>query len=177
MNEEKGYLIVLTGNGKGKTTSALGMAMRAIGQGLRVIILQFLKGSWEYGELNTAKKLAPGLVIKPLGEGFVHVNPDNPDPKDVQCAEAAWKVCKEALLSGSYEVVILDEINNAISYGLLPVDDVVAVLKQRPSELHVVLTGRDAHPQIVDIADLVTEMVDVKHPFSRGATMRKGIEY
>lgn len=177
MNDENGYIIVLTGNGKGKTTSALGMAMRAIGQGLRVAILQFLKGSWKYGELDSSSKLAPNLTIEPLGEGFIHVDPKNPDPKDIQCAEKAWEVCKEALFSGDYDMVILDEINNAIAYGLLPVDDVVAVLQLRPPTVHAVLTGRDAHPHIIELADLVTEMVDVKHPYRSGGVARRGIEF
>jgi len=173
----RGYIVVLTGNGKGKTTSALGMAVRAVGQGLKVAMLQFLKGSWKYGELETVKRLAPDLTIRPLGEGFVHVNPEVPDPKDVECARRAWEVCKEALFSGDYGMVIFDEINVAISYGLLPVDEVVAALEQRPPELHVVLTGRDAHPKILVIADLVTEMTEIKHPFASGLTARKGIEY
>lgn len=174
---DRGYIVVLTGNGKGKTTSALGMAVRAVGQGLKVAMLQFLKGSWKYGELETAKRLAPDLIIRPLGEGFVHVDPENPDPKDVECARRAWEVCKEALLSGEYGMVIFDEINVAISYGLLPVDEVVAALEQRPSGLHVVLTGRDAHPKLLELADLVTEMTEIKHPYSSGVTARKGIEY
>jgi len=173
----RGYIVVLTGNGKGKTTSALGMAVRAVGQGLKVAMLQFLKGSWKYGELETVKRLAPDLTIRPLGEGFVHVNPEDPDPKDVECARRAWEVCKEALFSGDYGMLIFDEINIAISYGLLPVDEVVAALEQRPPELHVVLTGRDAHPKILEIADLVTEMTEIKHPFASGLTARKGIEY
>ncbi|MBP1779074.1 MAG: cob(I)alamin adenosyltransferase [candidate division NC10 bacterium] len=177
MAEDTGYIVVLTGNGKGKTTSALGMAMRAIGQGMKVVVLQFLKGSCKYGELNTAERLAPDLVIRPLGEGFVRVDPEHPDPKDVACAKRAWEICKEALLSGDYGMVILDELNTAISYGLLPVDEVVATLQQRPSRMHVVLTGRDAHPRIVELADLVTEMVEVKHPFAGGRKARRGIEY
>ena len=173
----RGYIVVLTGNGKGKTTSALGMAVRAVGQGLKVAMLQFLKGSWKYGELETVKRLAPDLTIRPLGEGFVHVNPEDPDPKDVECARRAWEACKEALVSGDYGMLIFDEINVAISYGLLPVDEVVAALEQRPPELHVVLTGRDAHPRIVELADLVTEMTEIKHPYASGLTARKGIEY
>lgn len=174
---DEGYVVVLTGNGKGKTTSALGMAVRAVGQGLKVIVLQFIKGSWKYGELATADRLAPDLAIRPLGEGFVHVDPENPDPKDVECARRAWEVCKEALFSGDYGMVILDEINTAISYGLLPADDVLEALKRRPSELHVVLTGRDAHPKIVEMADLVTEMTEIKHPYRAGHKARRGIEY
>jgi cob(I)alamin adenosyltransferase len=175
--EQRGYVVVLTGDGKGKTTAALGMAVRAIGQGMRVVVLQFLKGSWKYGELNTAERLAPDLVIRPLGEGFVHVDPQNADPKDVECAKRAWEVCKEALFSGDYGMVIFDEVNTAVSYGLLPVEEVVAALQQRPPAVHVVLTGRDAHPKLVEMADLVTEMTEVKHPYASGAPARKGIEY
>ncbi len=174
---DRGYIVVLTGNGKGKTTSALGMAVRAVGQGLKVAMLQFLKGSWKYGELETAKRLAPDFVIRPLGEGFVHVNPEDPDPKDVECARRAWEVCKEALFSGEYDMVIFDEINVAISYGLLPVEEVVTTLADRPPEVHVVLTGREAHPKILELADLATEMTEVKHPYATGVTARKGIEY
>ncbi|OPY78751.1 MAG: Cob(I)yrinic acid a,c-diamide adenosyltransferase [Syntrophorhabdus sp. PtaU1.Bin058] len=177
MKEERGYIIVLTGDGKGKTTSALGMAMRAVGQGLRVIMLQFIKGSWKYGELGTADRLSPELVVRPLGVGFVHVDTTNPDPADIETALNGWKTCKEALLSGSYDMVILDEINNAISYGLLPVEEVVDALRNRPPGLHVVMTGRGAHPRIVELADLVTEMKEVKHPYRKGITSRKGIEY
>jgi len=174
---DEGYVVVLTGDGKGKTTSALGMAVRAVGQGLKVIMLQFVKGSWKYGELATAERLAPDLTIRPLGEGFVHVDPENPDPKDVECARRAWEACKEALFSGDYGMVIFDEINNAIAYGLLPVDEVVDALRRRPAGLHVVLTGRGAHPQIVEMADLVTEMTEIKHPYKAGLTARRGIEY
>jgi cob(I)alamin adenosyltransferase len=177
MKEDAGYIIVLTGNGKGKTTSALGMAMRALGQGLRVAMLQFLKGSWKYGELEAAKRLGPDLILRPLGAGFIHVDPSNPDPADVQTAHKAWEVCKEALFSGDYGMVILDEINNAIAYGLLPVDDVIDALERRPKGLHVVLTGRDADPRLLEMADLVTELNEVKHPYQKGEPARKGIEY
>jgi len=177
MPEERGYIVVLTGEGKGKTTSALGMAMRAAGQGLKVVVLQFLKGTWKYGELDSSSKLAPNLTIKPLGEGFIHVDPKNPDPKDIQCAEKAWEVCKKALFSGEYDMVILDEINNAIAYGLLPVDAVVAALQLRPPSVHVVLTGRGAHRHIIELADLVTEMVEIKHPYQSGKIARRGIEF
>jgi cob(I)alamin adenosyltransferase len=176
-DRDRGYIVVLTGNGKGKTTSALGMAMRAVGQGLKVAIFQFLKGSWKYGELETANKLAPDLTIRPLGEGFVHVDPSNPDPKDIQCAQAAFEICKEALHSGSYNMVIFDEINNAVAYGLLSVEAVIELLQQRPPQVHVVLTGRDADPRILDLADLATEMVEIKHPYRSGKIARKGIEY
>jgi cob(I)alamin adenosyltransferase len=173
----KGYLVVLTGDGKGKTTSALGMAVRAIGQGLRVAMLQFLKGSWKYGELQTAERLAPDLTIRQLGGEFIRIDPENPDPQDVKTAREAWETSKQALFSGEYDMVILDELNGTIAYGLLPVDEVVATLKERPQSLHVVLTGRQAHPKIIEIADLVTEMNEVKHPYHSGLNARKGIEY
>lgn len=173
----QGSIIVLTGEGKGKTTSALGMAMRAVGHGFRVAFLQFIKGNWKYGEMEAAKRLEPELELRPLGEGFVHVDPENPDPKDVGVARKAWEVAKEKILSGDYFMVVLDEINYAISYGLLDPKEVIEVLKKRPPHVHVVLTGRDAHPDIVAIADLVTDMREVKHPFSQGVVSRKGIEY
>ncbi len=174
---KKGYIIVLTGDGKGKTTSALGMAVRAIGQGLKVVMLQFLKGSWKYGELETAKRLAPDLTIRQLGAEFIRIDPENPDPEDVERAHEAWEISKEALFSGDYGMVILDEINGTIAYGLLPVDEVVAALRERPEDLHVVLTGRQAHPRIIEMADLVTEMTEIKHPWREGRNARKGIEY
>jgi cob(I)alamin adenosyltransferase len=177
MTESKGYIIVLTGNGKGKTTSALGMAMRAIGQGMKVIMLQFLKGSWRYGELEAAERLRPDLILRPLGSGFVHIDPENPDQDDVRTAIESWQACKEAIFSGAYGMVILDEINNAIGYGLLPLEEVLQVLKEKPDAVHVVLTGRGAHPRIIEAADLVTECTEVKHPYSKGDPARKGIEY
>jgi cob(I)alamin adenosyltransferase len=177
MKSNKGYIIVLTGDGKGKTTSALGMAMRAVGQGMKVIMLQFLKGSWRYGELETAKRLEPDLTIRQLGSGFVHVNPENPDPEDVKTAEEAWSVCEGVLSGGEYGMVIMDEINNAVAYGLLPVDDVLDALRQRPPSVHVVLTGRGADPRLIEVADIVTELHEVKHAYRKGEAARKGIEY
>lgn len=175
--DEKGYVIVLTGDGKGKTTSALGIALRAVGQGLKVIILQFIKGSWTCGELEAIKKLEPDLTIQPLGSGFVHVNPNNPNPNNVKETGEAWDICSRAILSSGYDMVILDEINNAVSYGLLPVEEVIKTLRRRPIGLHVVLTGRGAHPEIIEMADLVTEFKEVKHPYQKGARARKGIEF
>jgi cob(I)alamin adenosyltransferase len=177
LEDSKGYIVVLTGNGKGKTTSALGMAMRAVGQGLKVMMLQFLKGSWKYGELEAARRLAPELTIRSLGEGVVHLNPSDPDDADVKTARAAWEACKEALFSNEYGMVILDEINNAVAYGLLPVEEVLDALRKRPKALNVVLTGRDAHPRLVEMADLVTECVEIKHPYAKGEAARKAIEY
>ncbi len=177
MAGRKGYVVVLTGDGKGKTTSALGMAVRAIGQGLKVVMLQFLKGSWKYGELETAKRLAPDLTLRQLGGEFIRIDPEHPDQHDVETARKAWDIARETLLSGEYDMVILDEINGTIAYGLLPVDEVVAALKARPPALHVVLTGRLADPKIVEMADLVTEMTEIKHPWRSGLNARKGIEF
>lgn len=177
MEDKRGSIIVLTGNGKGKTTSALGMAMRAVGHGFRVAVLQFIKGDWPYGEKAAALRLAPELELMTLGRGFVHIEPENPDPDDVQAAKEAWEICKERILSGRYFMVVLDEICNAIAYGLLDVNEVIKVLRKRPEGLHVVLTGRGAHPKLLELADLVTEMREMKHPFRQGVKSRKGIEY
>jgi len=176
-DETNGQIVVLTGEGKGKTTAALGMALRAIGHGLKVCMLQLIKGSTIVGELQAAKRLAPDLEITPLGEGFVSVNPESPNQKDVDAARRAWEVCKEKILSDKYALVILDEINNAVAYGLLPVEEVAEVLNKRPKRLSIVLTGRGVHPQILAMADLVTEMIELKHPYKTGRKAQKGIEY
>jgi cob(I)alamin adenosyltransferase len=177
MKAERGYVVVITGEGKGKTTSALGMALRAVGHNFRVIMLQFIKGSTRYGELEAAKRLAPELEIVQLGRGFVHVDPASPDPKDVATARAAWDLAKERILSGDYFMVVLDEINNAIEYGLLPVGEVLEVLEKKPQGVTLVLTGRGADPRIIAAADLVSEVKEVKHPYREGQKARKGIEY
>jgi cob(I)alamin adenosyltransferase len=174
----KGLIIVHTGPGKGKTTAALGLAMRAVGQGLKVLMVQFIKGSWSYGELEAAKKLGEDYFqILPMGRGFVKVGAEKPDPEDVRLVEEAWQFAKKKIESGEYDLVILDEINYAISYRMLDPALVVEVLKHRPEMLHVVLTGRNAHPSIVEVADLVTEMREVKHPYQKGIIAQKGIEY
>lgn len=177
MDRERGYLIVFTGPGKGKTTAALGMALRAAGHGLRVAVLQFIKGSRSYGELQAAQRLAPYLEIVPLGRGFVHVDPRHPDPIHVRAAQEAWRESRRRMEGGGYFMVVLDEINYAIAYGLLSVEEVIEGLRRRPPGLHVVLTGRDAHPRILEMADLVTEMREVKHPFHQGAPPLRGIEF
>ncbi|HUY13932.1 MAG TPA: cob(I)yrinic acid a,c-diamide adenosyltransferase [Terriglobia bacterium] len=171
---KKGLIIVNTGNGKGKTTAALGVALRACGYGMKVIMLQFFKGKWKYGELRSAPKLET-LEISPMGQGFTWESKDI--EVDKAMVRAAWQAGKEKILSGNYSVVILDEINYALSYGFLPVEDVVDFLKNKPPMLHVILTGRDAKPEIVEIADLVTEMREIKHPFRQGIVAQKGIEF
>jgi cob(I)alamin adenosyltransferase len=171
---KKGLIIVHTGDGKGKTTAALGIALRACGYGMKVIMLQFFKGKWKYGELRSAPKLGT-LEIQPMGQGFTWESKDV--EVDKAMVRAAWQAAKEKILSGNYDIVILDEINYALSYGFLPVEDIVDFLKNKPAMLHVILTGRDAKPEIIEIADLVTEMRQIKHPFEQGISAQKGIEF
>jgi cob(I)alamin adenosyltransferase len=167
-------IIVHTGNGKGKTTAALGLALRAFGYGMKVIMLQFFKAKWEYGALRSAPKLET-LEIHPMGKGFTW------ESKDVEVDKAmvrdAWRAAQGNILSGNFDVVVLDEINYALSYGFLPVMDIVHFLQNKPPMLHVILTGRDANPEMLEIADLVTEMRQIKHPFEQGICAQKGIEF
>ena len=175
--KKKGLIIVHTGPGKGKTTAALGLGFRAVGNGLKVLMLQFLKGSWHYGELDTAEMLGPDkFVICPMGKGFVKLGGEI-DPEQKRAAEEAWAFGREKIFSGEYDMIILDEINYAISYGLVSVAPVVEALKQKPEAVHVVLTGRNAHPEIVELADMVTEMREIKHPYQKGIEAQRGIEY
>ena len=174
----KGLIIIHTGPGKGKTTAALGTALRAVGQGLRVLMVQFIKGSWHYGELEAARLLGEDrFKILPMGRGFVKVGAEKPDPQDVQRVEEAWRFAEANILAGQYDLVILDEINYAISYKMLDANIVAETLKKKPEMVHVILTGRNAHPSLVELADLVTEMREVKHPFHKGIMAQKGIEY
>jgi len=174
----KGLIIVHTGPGKGKTTAALGTALRAVGQGLRVLMVQFIKGSWHYGELDAAPLLGEErFTILPMGRGFVKVGAEKPDPEDVRLVEEAWRLANEKIQSGQYDLVILDEINYAISYKMLRPEVVVEGLRAKPEMVHVILTGRNAHPDIVAMADLVTEMREVKHPYQHGIPAQRGIEY
>jgi cob(I)alamin adenosyltransferase len=173
----RGLIIVNTGAGKGKTTAAMGTALRAVGQGMRVLMLQFLKGSWHYGELDAVEAFGNRFVIKQMGRGFVKVGKEKPDPEDVRMVEAAWSEAEQAIRSGEWDLVILDEINYAIGYGMLDARRVVESLKQKPELVHVILTGRNAHPTIMDLADTVTEMRAVKHAYDKGVMAQRGIEY
>jgi cob(I)alamin adenosyltransferase len=173
----KGLIIVNTGPGKGKTTAAMGTALRAVGQGMKVLMLQFLKGSWHYGELDAVKAFGERFVMKQMGRGFVKVGGAETDPEDIRMVEQAWGEAEKAIASGDWDLVILDEINYAISYGMLDPARVVQALKNRPEMVHVILTGRNAHPTIVDLADTVTEMRQVKHAYERGVQAQRGIEY
>jgi cob(I)alamin adenosyltransferase len=173
----KGLILINTGPGKGKTTAALGTAFRAVGCGMRVLMLQFLKGSWHYGELDGVLPFGDNFILKQLGRGFVKVGGAETDPEDLALVQAAWEESKAAILSGDWDLVILDEINYAIGYGMLDPAVVRETLLDRPEMVHVILTGRNAHPTLVEIADTVTEMREVKHAYQKGILAQRGIEY
>src|SRR3954469_17900830 len=145
----RGLIMVNTGAGKGKTTAAMGTALRAVGNGMRVLMLQFLKGSWHYGELDAVQAFGQNFLIKQMGRGFVKVGGAETDPEDIRLVEAAWAEAREAIQSGDWDMVILDEINYAIGYGMLDPARVVEALKQKPEMVHVILTGRNAHSTII----------------------------
>ena len=173
----KGLIIVNTGPGKGKTTAAMGTGLRAVGNGMRVLMLQFLKGSWHYGELDAVKVFGDKFVMKQMGRGFVKVGGAETDPEDVRLVEEAWAEAAKSIASGEWDLVILDEINYAITYGMLDAAKVAEALERKPEMVHVILTGRNAHPKIVELADTVTEMREVKHAYQKGVLAQRGIEY
>jgi cob(I)alamin adenosyltransferase len=198
----RGLILINTGPGKGKTTAALGTAFRAAGNGMRVLILQFLKGSWHYGELDSAHALnaalspalgasltpdpgppaqplptAENFVIKQMGRGFVKIGGAETDPEDIRLVEEAWADSAAAILSGDWDLIVLDEINYAISYKLLDPEKVAEVLRQKPDLTHIILTGRNAHPTLIELADTVTEMREVKHAYQKGILAQRGIEF
>jgi cob(I)alamin adenosyltransferase len=173
----RGLIIVNTGPGKGKTTAAMGTALRAVGNGMKVLMLQFLKGSWHYGELDAVKAFGDNFIMKQMGRGFVKVGGAETDPEDIKLAEQAWAEADAAIMSGKWDLVILDEINYAISYGMLDPGKVAETLKRKPELVHVILTGRNAHPTIIELADTVTEMKQVKHAYEKGVLAQRGIEY
>ena len=173
----KGLILINTGPGKGKTTAAMGTALRAVGNGMRVLMLQFLKGSWHYGELDAVKAFGDNFVLKQMGRGFVKIGGAETDPEDIRLVEEAWAEARAAILSGEWDMVVLDEINYAISYGMLDPAQVAATLREKPEMVHVILTGRSAHPSLVEIADTVTEMREVKHAYQKGILAQRGIEY
>ncbi len=174
---KKGLIIIFTGKGKGKTTAAMGQALRAVGQGLKVLMLQFIKGTWDYGELESIKRLEPDFEIQPLGKGFIRSNSKLDENEARENVNQSWKQARNEILSDKYDMIILDEINYVISYGLLPVEEVLALFEEKPDRLHLILTGRDAHQSIVERADLVTEMNEIKHQYSKGIKAQKGIEF
>ncbi len=175
---EKGFVIIYTGGGKGKTTAALGLALRAIGYSHKVCMIQFIKGSWHYGELDSAKRLEPELEFIAVGKGFVGIIDDKSPREDHEkVAEEAIKICKEKISSKKFDVVILDEINYAIDLGLIKTEQVIELIKMKPDSLDLVLTGNHAKQEIIDLADLVTEMKEIKHPFKSGIKAKKGIDF
>ncbi|MDU2066584.1 MAG: cob(I)yrinic acid a,c-diamide adenosyltransferase [Sporomusaceae bacterium] len=179
MIEQQGLIIVHTGNGKGKTTAALGLALRAWGQGLRILVLQFIKGSWKYGELKAAEALGSRFVMKPLGDGFVSKDKENNEAmaQHRQAAAETIAAAKAAITSGDWDMIILDEINYALKFELIALEDILGLLNEKPEMLHIVLTGRDAHPAVIEKANLVTEMREIKHPYKEGIKAQKGIEF
>ncbi len=174
---KNGLIIVLTGNGKGKTTAAMGQALRAVGHGLKVLMLQFIKGTWDYGELESIKKLDPDFKIKPLGKGFVRSKSKLSNNEAIENINQSWEQAEKEIFSDKYDMVILDEINYVIDFGLLPVDKMLTLLEKKPKRLHIILTGRNAHDKVIERADLVTEMVEIKHHYSKGIKAQKGIEF
>ncbi len=173
MSAQRGLVLVNTGNGKGKSTAAFGVAMRAVGQDLKVSIIQFIKGKWKTGEMETARRL--GLEFMPMGKGFTWESKNLEEDKALM--SNAWAVASEKILSGKYDLIILDEINYVLGYGHIPLDEVVRTLQSRPGHVHVVLTGRNAPEEIISIADCVTEMREVKHPFRNGIPAQRGIDF
>ena len=175
---EDGLVIVYTGGGKGKTTAALGMALRAVGYGHKVCMIQFIKGSWHYGEMDSSKKLAPEFELVAIGKGFVGILDDTSPKEDHEkYAEEAIKMCKDKILSEKYDLIILDEINYAVNLGLINIKSVMDLIKLKPKKLDLVLTGNHAKEEILKLADLVTEMKEIKHPFQSGIKAKKGIDF
>ena len=172
-SEKKGLVIVHTGNGKGKTTAALGMAFRALGHGFSVLMVQFIKGSWKYGELESAKKFEKFKLV-PMGRGFVPTD-GSVDDEDRQAAAKALAYAREQMKA--YDMVILDEVNYAVTFGLLDETAVLTVIDEKPPATHLILTGRNAGQPVIDRADLVTEMREIKHPYQQGIKAQRGVEF
>jgi cob(I)alamin adenosyltransferase len=176
-NSRRGLLLINTGPGKGKTTAAMGTALRAVGNGMRVLMLQFLKGSWHYGELDAVQAFGDRFVLRQMGRGFVKIGGAETDPEDVRLVEQAWEEARAAIYSGEWDMVVLDEINYAINYKMLDPEIVAEALRNRPEMVHVILTGRNVHPLLVELADTVTEMREIKHAYQKGILAQLGIEY
>ncbi len=175
---QRGLVIVFTGDGKGKTSAALGVALRACGHLMRVSVVHFIKSPDTSGEEHAARRLAPELEILRAGKGFVNHPGDRATPEEHRRAvEEAYDAARERITSGAWDIVVLDEINNAVNLGLIEIERVLALVRSRPPRLHLLLTGRDVHPDLVAEADLVTEMRNVKHPYGKGIPAQKGIDF
>ena len=174
--KRKGLIIVNTGDGKGKSTASFGLALRAAGNKMNVFIMQFMKGSWKAGERKALKELAVYVEYEAMGDGFTW-DTENTE-QDKKTARAAFDIAKEKLMSGKYQMVILDEINYVIDYKFFPLDDFLETLRNKPTDVHVVCSGRNAHEKLIEMADLVTEMKLIKHPYAdQGIPAQKGIEF
>jgi len=173
--EERGLVIVHTGTGKGKSTAAFGMVMRCLGHGMRVGIVQFVKGAWATGERHVLQRFPELVTCRAMGEGFTWETQDR--ARDIAAARAAWEQAKAMIADAAYRLVLLDELNIVLRYDYLPIAEVIETLRQKPRALHVVVTGRNAKPELIEIADLVTEMTLVKHPFRSGVKAQAGIEF
>jgi cob(I)alamin adenosyltransferase len=173
--EERGLLIVHTGKGKGKSTAAFGLVLRCLGHGMRVGVVQFVKGVWNTGERAALERFGELVTCRAMGEGFTWETQDR--ARDIAAARSAWETAQAMIADPSYRLVMLDELNIVLRYGYLPVDEIVAVLRGKPRDLHVVITGRNAKPELIGVADLVTEMALVKHPFRDGVKAQPGIEF
>ena len=173
--EERGLLIVHTGAGKGKSTAAFGMVLRCLGHGMRVGIVQFVKGAWGTGERDVLARFSDLVTCRAMGEGFTWDTQDR--ARDIAAARAAWDLATQMIADQSYRMVLLDELNIVLRYGYLPLEEVMTALKAKPRDLHIVVTGRNAPAELVEAADLVTEMTLVKHPFRAGVKAQAGIEF
>lgn len=173
--EERGLLIVHTGKGKGKSTAAFGMVFRALGHGFKVGVVQFVKGAWQTGERDVLARFPDLVTIKAMGEGFTWDTADR--QRDIAAARAAWDEAKRLIADPDMKLVLLDELNIVLRYDYLPLDEVVDVLSNKPRDTHVIVTGRNAKEELIEIADLVTEMTEIKHPFRTGVKAQAGIEF
>ena len=173
-----GIVIVYTGNGKGKTTASLGVALRAVGHGLKVCMVQFIMGEWHYGELNSLKKLEPDFELIVAGKGFIGIiDDDHAFEEHVRAAKTALDIVEQKISLDIFDIIILDEINYAVHLGLLNLDDVMKIVRNRPKHLSLILTGNYACEEIILLADLVTEMKEIKHPYKKGIKAKRGIDF
>ncbi|MBA8839496.1 cob(I)yrinic acid a,c-diamide adenosyltransferase [Ochrobactrum sp. RH2CCR150] len=173
--EEKGLVIVHTGKGKGKSTAGFGMVFRALGHGMKIGVVQFVKGSWDTGERWVLEKFPDQVTISALGEGFTWETQDR--SRDIAMARGAWEQAKAMIMDEDIDMVLCDELNIVLRYDYLPVEEIVEVLKAKPEMKHVIVTGRNAKDELIEVADLVTEMEMIKHPFRSGVKAQKGIEF
>jgi cob(I)alamin adenosyltransferase len=172
---EKGLIMVHTGKGKGKSTAAMGLAIRAVGHGMKVGIVQFVKGVWATGERDVLDKFPDQVVIKAMGDGFTWETQDR--VRDIKAAESAWSMACEMIADNSYNMVVLDELNIVLRYDYIAISSVIETLKAKPDNLHIIITGRNAKEELIEVADLVTEMTLIKHPFRSGVKAQAGIEF